>query len=107
MDAYIYQADIYCGPCATAIRMNLDLSGKGPENPRDERTFDSDDYPKGPYANGGGESDAPQYCGNHNCGVFLENPLTKDGESYVRDAVKERGRKFLGEWVNYYSYLFS
>lgn len=105
MNVYIYQADIYCEKCGYAIRMNLDLAGKGPENPRDECTFDSDDYPKGPYADGGGEADIPQHCGNHECRAFLENPLTRDGEQYVLQAINVE-RNTIPEWREYYSYLF-
>lgn len=48
----------------------------------DESTFDSDDWPKGPYSDGGGgESDSPCHCDA--CGAFLWNPLTPDGAAYV------------------------
>jgi hypothetical protein len=69
MDAYIYDADIYCEGCADEIKQRLDA----PESPDDESTYDSGDYPKGPYANGGGESDYPQVCGG--CGEALDNPV--------------------------------
>jgi hypothetical protein len=42
-----------------------------------ESDYDSDDLPKGPYADGGGEADTPQHCDD--CRRFLENPLTGDG----------------------------
>ncbi len=44
---------------------------------------DSGEYPCGPYADGGGESDTPSHCGG--CQEFLENPLTADGYQYVRE----------------------
>jgi hypothetical protein len=34
-----------------------------------ESDYDSDDLPKGPYAQGGGEADTPQHC--EGCGQFL------------------------------------
>ncbi len=43
----------------------------------DETAYDSDDFPKGPYPDGGGEADGPSYCDD--CGKFLENDLTDDG----------------------------
>lgn len=81
MDAYIYQADLVCPECAKKIMAQLDAEGGRPRDPDDEHTYDSDDYPKGPYADGGGESDGPQNCGN--CHVWLENPLTSHGVEQV------------------------
>jgi hypothetical protein len=74
MNAYMYQAALWCEPCGLAIMARLNEAGKMPEAPADERTYDSDDYPKGPYPDGGGESDSPEHCDG--CGVFLRNPLT-------------------------------
>jgi hypothetical protein len=76
MDAYIYRASLYCTDCAEDIQALLTI---------DEGCDDSDTYPQGPYPNGGGEADFPQHCDN--CGVHLENPLTNDGYTYVREAV--------------------
>ena len=36
MNAYIYQAALYCEDCARDIRKRLKAEGKAPENPRDE-----------------------------------------------------------------------
>ena len=58
MNAYIYQAAILCPACAEIVMNQLAEEGKAPANPKDEYTFDSDDYPKGPYPNGGGEADS-------------------------------------------------
>lgn len=99
MNAYMYQAALYCEECATAIKHRLDLDGKTPTLPDDERTFDSDDYPKGPYADGGGESDIPAHCDA--CGLFLRNPLTSDGEQYVREQ-----RIIPADWRDEYAYLW-
>lgn len=102
MEVYMYAADLYCEDCGEAIRESLDAEGKKPEDPSDECTFDSDDYPKGPYLDGGGESDSPCHCGSgEDCvnaivlpdgrkvGAFLENPLTGDGIDYVKEAIRE------------------
>jgi hypothetical protein len=106
MNAYIYQADIYCVDCGEAIkrRVERDTPANVPANPNDERTFDSDDYPKGPYTDGGGEADCPQHCGM--CRVHLENPLTRDGEQYVLRAINSECCT-IPEWREYYSYLFA
>jgi len=34
---------------------------------------DCDEYPVGPYPEGGGEADYPRHCDH--CGLFLRNPL--------------------------------
>lgn len=106
MDAYIYQAALLCGPCGEKTRKALIRMGKGPENPRDEHTYDSDDFPKGPYSDGGGEADSPQHCDQ--CDKFLENDLTSEGQEYVEQAVKEdlaRGRRnsvAVKTWAPFY-----
>lgn len=84
-DVYMYQAALYCAECGEKIRADLDVIGHTPEDPDDETSYDSDDYPKGPFADGGGEADSPQHCDA--CRVFLENPLTSGGETYVREAI--------------------
>lgn len=107
MDAYIFQAALYCATCAGDIKLHLIMEGKAPADPHDESSYDSDDYPKGPYSNGGGEADSPQHCDT--CGKFLENPLTSDGIDYVRAAVQEARRSLhvrhsvaLDEWAPFY-----
>ena len=74
MDAYSYQAALLCVGCARARVKKLVFSGHSD-------TGDSDDFPQGPYADGGGEADSPQHCDR--CQVFLENPLTSEGRDYV------------------------
>lgn len=78
MNVYTFQADLYCWQCGESIQDDL----------RAESVIDygdSDTFPQGPYANGGGESDSPCHCAD--CGVFLENPLTHDGLAYVQQAL--------------------
>lgn len=61
---------------------------------QDESTYDSGEYPKGPYGDGGGESDSPQHCGA--CHEFLENSLTSDGAEYVRANQRDEWDSFYG-----------
>ena len=99
MNAYIYQAALFCEDCGHAIRKQIRKEGKAPAEPG----YDSDEYPKGPYQDGGGESDCPQHCGagadclnamelgGFKVGAWLENPLTADGVAYVRQIIEEGG----------------
>lgn len=82
--AYIYQAALYCEECGEAIRERLDKAGEAPEDVDDETSYDSADYPKGPYEIG--ESDVPDHC--EGCGAFLENDLTSEGMTYTREAIE-------------------
>lgn len=106
MNAYIYQAALWCEDCAREIRERLTAEGKAPEDPSDETSFDSDAFPKGPFPDGGGEADTPQHCdGGETCcnaeslfdgtkvGAFLENDLTDEGMEYVREAVRDASSK--------------
>jgi hypothetical protein len=86
MLAYVYQAALLCEECGCATRERLTAEGAAPQDSENESTFDSGDFPKGPYPYGGGEADTPQHCDA--CGVFLENSLTADGESYVKEAIE-------------------
>jgi hypothetical protein len=104
MRVYMYQAALYCGPCGRAIRDRLDTKGKAPEDTDDESSYDSDEYPKGPYPDGGGESDSPQHCDSGaecldaldmggdfgKVGAWLENDLTADGVQHVADSIEEK-----------------
>ena len=102
--SYAFNADIYCDDCAEKIKEDIRAEGKEPENSSDERSFDSDDWPK--WGNDDAEADCPQHCGS--CGCFLENPLTPEGESYVKDAIVEHlrtgqgNREILDLWADYY-----
>lgn len=113
MDAYIYDADIYCDGCAEDIMARLDREGQ-------EDTGDSGDYPQGPHGDGGGEADGPQICGGgaecvnaesfggRKIGAFLENPLTEEGVKYLCEMVSRRReqdsfkRALHRRWLNYY-----
>ena len=109
INAYIYCADIYCENCGKDIISFLDSRGK-------IDTGDSDDYPQGPYSDGGGEADSPNHCGSYaDCinalelpdfprvGMFLENPLTTDGYDYVKDKLSESPDNPVCQlWAEYY-----
>lgn len=85
MNAYIYQSALLCERCGSDACAKLRAAGKAPPNPSDESTYDSNDYPKGPLPDGGGEADTPQHCAT--CLIPLGNPLTPDGVEYVLDAL--------------------
>jgi hypothetical protein len=84
MMAYIFQAALLCEDCGDKVCAELTAAGKAPKNPDDEYSYDSDDFPKGPYPEAGGEADVPHHCDK--CGEFLENPLTSEGVEYVKEA---------------------
>lgn len=116
MDAYIYAADIFCADCGKQIRSRITAEGHAPANPKDETTYDSDEFPKGPYPDGGGEADSVQHCGSGvDCvnaielgdgtkiGCMLENPLTTDGVQTVKDAIAENPDcEVVQLWMDHY-----
>jgi hypothetical protein len=121
MDAYIYRAALWCGPCiikalvaerkaapgaidtspAEALQQIVSANGFTSES-----HYDSDDLPKRPHAEGGGEADAPQHCDG--CGQFLRNPLTVDGLICVENMIcnylttKEAATDAVIEWADFY-----
>jgi hypothetical protein len=124
MDAYVYKAALWCGPCiiktlvverkaapgaidllpAEALEQIVSANGFTSQS-----DYESGDLPKGPYADGGGEADTPQHCDG--CGQFLENPLTGDGLIYVEDAIRDwvttgkpsgATNEVIVEWANFY-----
>lgn len=97
MKAYIYQAALLCESCGELVKATTECPG----DPADEYTFDSDQYPKGPFPDGG-EAPAPAHC-NH-CGTFLENPLTDDGYEYAREACEESLGPVTEQWAEYYEF---
>ncbi len=99
MNAYLYSAALYCENCGQSIKADLDVCRQAPHEPDDETSYDSDEYPKGPYPDGGSEADSPQHCDA--CGMFLENPLTADDYEYVAKAVA-RGGDVADLWADFY-----
>lgn len=97
MNVYLFQAALLCEDCGLIACSESPL----PEHPEDENTYDSDEYPKGPYSDGGGEADTPQHCDY--CRVFLENPLTVDGVDYAQNALDTWPMTdTLREWSDFY-----
>jgi len=96
MKVYQYKASLYCEECGDEIIESL---GEPPH----DWPWDSNDYPVGPED--ASEADSPQSCDS--CHVFLENPLTDDGNNYVieqfttHDSVTE----VMREWAEFYDYL--
>jgi hypothetical protein len=107
MNVFMYCAALLCGDCgekAVENCANRSIVDNG----------DSDTYPQGPYPEGGGEADTPQHCDD--CGKFLENSLTEDGQAYVRESYAwerditnpSKSRNAIENtqrWANYYDYL--
>lgn len=98
MDVYVYRAALLCAECGEATKTRL--GGPVGGSADDESTYDSNDYPKGPYPDGGGEADSPQHCGS--CRVLLENPLTDNGRDYVLTNVYDSLGGVVGEWAEFY-----
>ncbi len=102
MEAYIYQADIYCADCAKNYRQHLSQNCT-------KDTGDSDQFPQGPRDMTWQEADSPQHCGN--CNLFLENPLTNDGEKELKILLSKPASNGIAEIIHaeykqYYDYLF-
>jgi hypothetical protein len=116
MNIYIYAADIYCEDCGKAIRRRIRKEGHAPSDPKDEHSYDSDEYPKGSFPDGGGESDCPEHCGSHeDCinaivlpdgrkiGAWLENPLSSHGVEYVREHMRDDpDNEVVKLWAEWY-----
>jgi len=121
MQVYFYAADIFCKDCGEKIREDITEEGFAPPDVDDESSYDSGEFPKGPYPDGGGESDSPQHCGSgsdcpnaiefavDSCGFgdgikvgcWLENELTGEGVEYVKEAIREGG-EVAELWAEYY-----
>lgn len=99
---YLYQASLLCEDCGEEIRADLRKSGKAPDDEDDDESFDSDDFPKGPFADGGGEADGVQHCdSNAKCrnsitlpcgskiGAWLGNDLTDDGARKLAESIRK------------------
>lgn len=113
--AYIYDADIFCDDCGKSICQRITAEGFAPDDPDDEGSYDSGEYPK--YVDGSSESDSPEHCASgddclnsikfsdgQEIGVWLGNELTSYGEDYTIEAVLEGG-DVADLWRGYYDYL--
>ena len=101
-DVYMFQGSLCCEDCGEDIRARLRKEGKAPEDEDDEESFDSDDFPKGPFGDGGGEADSVHHCdSNESClnaielpcrskiGAWLGNDLTDEGADWLARSVRE------------------
>ena len=110
--AYIYQADVWCDDCGRAIIDDLTAQGKAPEDPEDESSFDSDEFPKY-YDAENDEGDGPQNCADGKCageyGTFLRNTLTGDGYAYLKNMLDDHDEtlpEHAQEWADYYQFAY-
>ena len=110
---YLYQADLYCPDCASAMQLAmrdhmdpdilLAVEDTGPDGP--PMDWSSDHWPV-EYSRGEGESDSPDHCGS--CNRFLGRNLTPDGLEYIRESVVESLDRdglispVVQGWVDYY-----
>lgn len=93
MEVYAFQAALLCRKCGKAKLAELHRAAVIDSG-------DMDQYPQGPFADGGGEADCPQHCDM--CGVFLENPLTADGVRYVRACTTPPETEVERTWATFY-----
>lgn len=115
MKVYFYNADIYCEDCGNDIKRRIRKELKASGSKDSPVSQDSNEWPQ-PAEDGGGESDCPQHCGaGSDCynaddygrtgvkvGLFLENPLTRDGEAYVKEMHKDRPSEITQMWMDHY-----
>jgi hypothetical protein len=114
-DVYMFQGALLCEDCGRDVQDNLRKKGKAPEDEDDEESFDSDDFPKGPFGDGGGEADTIHHCdSNESClnaielpcgskiGAWLGNSLTSEGEEWLAKSIRESifRRHILEQQVN-------
>lgn len=110
--AAIYCADNWCDECADAIKADLAATKQLPDNPLDEYTYDSDEYPK--EAGDDEESDTPTHCAagaeclnaislpsGYKVGLLFGG-LTVEGITYVQEAIREGG-EVAELWQQHYT----
>lgn len=101
-DFYVFQAAHLCALCGQdALEDTPKPAGFDPD---DEHTWDSGDYPKGPYVAEHQETDCPAHCDH--CGSFIPMGLTSEGKRYVLEA-RAKGNSMTAQvWAEHYDYLF-
>ena len=115
---YVYQAALLCEDCGLAIVKKLKEAGR-------EDDGNADDFPQGPYREGGDEADSPGHCdrneacvnavqvpGGRLIGCPLGNPLTNYGQEQVTKSIctnvlaKSAHSRAVGRlWRLLYDYL--
>jgi len=114
MSVYVYAGGLYCKDCGESIRKQLTAEGRTPAAPDDVWSYSSEEFPKGPYPDGGGEADFPQHCeSEERCvnaielsdgskvGAWLGNELTTAGVAHVQEAIA-KGGEVAGMWKEFY-----
>ena len=76
---YVYRAALLCSECGQRRRAVLRPTMPASFDPDEEQSYDSDNFPKGPFPVG--ESDYLDYCDE--CGIFLHNRLTTEGRALL------------------------
>jgi hypothetical protein len=101
-DVYMFQGSLYCEDCGRDIQDTMRKTDRSPPDEHDEESFDSNDFPKGPFGDGGGEADSIHHCdSNETClnavelpckskiGAWLGNSLTSDGDEWLASSIRE------------------
>ena len=101
MKIYMFEASWYCKPCGEAIRSTIDTKELEYPDPSEWHLNDSNTWPID-YDSNEGASDTPDHCGNPDCQLFLERPLTDDGREYVRQLAEEGPSEIVQQWMEYY-----
>jgi hypothetical protein len=94
--AYIYQADLWCNDCAELVQEEVIADGEAPDDPDDENSFDSDEFPKGPYSDND-PADSPSHCAaGEDC---LNAVVLDDGrkEGAIVSGLTDEGRRYVLE----------
>jgi hypothetical protein len=89
MNTYLYRGSLYCETCARGNQVHLAELGYNPD------CEDSDIYPQECGEEGGGMADCPVLCTQ--CDQFLENDLTRHGETHVRSLIQKYDERGEGD----------
>jgi len=112
---YVYAADLWCEDCGRDIRNTLIEMGKAPQNPDDQSSYDSDDFPI--EISSDEETDCPYHCGageecfnaevmpdGQKIGAWLENPLTSYGIKQLEQQIREEPENVVVQfWSEHYA----
>lgn len=113
--AYIFQAEVWCDDCGKHIAERLKADGQEvPEDPEDHDSFDSDDFPKGPFPDDD-PADTPTHCASDDecinavhlsfgrkVGAIVSG-LTEDGRKYALEKIRLKPNDALMDlWVSHY-----
>jgi hypothetical protein len=115
---YIYAADLWCDSCGEAIKADILSKASPAEMETPVWQDDSDVFPQY-VGEDTGESDSPSHCGSgetclecetlpsgRKIGALLSTSLTREGETYVKEKVREGGEvaefwKSAFDWIDF------